>query len=165
MPSDEITEATRILSGITSGDASATERLFQLLYNDLRKEAGDRLRLKGVLIAQEKGVTAGYALDNLQERGVLFCGPQVPVYGGMIIGESSREKTLVVNPCKTKALTNMRAAGSDDNILLTPPRILSLEQALEFIEVDELVEVTPKMLRLRKKILDHTDRKRAEKNA
>lgn len=127
------------------------------------KTGGERLRRKGVLIAQEKGLTTAYALDNLQERGVLFVGPNVPVYEGMIIGESARENSLIVNPCKKKALTNMRAAGSDDNIILTPPRVLTLEQAIEFIETDELVEITPKNIRLRKKILDPHARKRSEK--
>ena len=123
----------------------------------------DRNRPHGVLIAQEKGLTTAYALDNLQDRGVLFVGRDVPVYGGMIIGESARDNSMIVNPCKKKALTNMRAAGSDDNVLLTPARVLTLEQAIEFIETDELVEVTPKNIRLRKKILDHIQRKRSEK--
>jgi GTP-binding protein len=129
------------------------------------KTKADRLRSKGVLIAQEGGTTTGYALDTLQERGVLFVGPNVPVYEGMIVGENSRDNSLTVNPCKKKALTNMRAAGSDDNVLLTPPRILSLEQSIEFIETDELVEVTPKNIRLRKKLLDPHKRKRSENSA
>jgi GTP-binding protein len=83
----------------------------------------------------------------------------------MIVGENSRDNSLTVNPCKKKALTNMRAAGSDDNVLLTPPRILSLEQSIEFIETDELVEVTPKNIRLRKKLLDPHKRKRSENSA
>ena len=124
---------------------------------------GERQRLKGVLIAQEAGTTTGYALESTQERGTLFVGPAVPVYAGMIIGESTRDTTLIVNPCKKKALTNMRASGSDDAVMLTPHRVLTLEQAIEFIETDELVEVTPKNIRLRKKILDHTARKRSEK--
>ncbi len=124
---------------------------------------GERLRQKGVLIAQEPGLTTGYALESTQERGTLFVGPNVPVYAGMIIGESSRDNTLIVNPCKKKALSNMRATGSDDAVMLTPHRQLSLEQAIEFIETDELVEVTPKNIRLRKKILEHTARKRSEK--
>jgi GTP-binding protein len=125
---------------------------------------GERVRLKGVLIAQEPGITTAYALESTQERGVLFVSPNTQVYGGMIVGESSRDTTLIVNPCKKKALTNMRASGSDDAAIITPARILSLEQALEFIETDELVEVTPKNIRLRKKILDHTMRKRFENN-
>jgi GTP-binding protein len=123
---------------------------------------GERHRLKGVLIAQESGTTTAYAMDGLQERGTMFVGTNVPVYGGMIVGESSRDTSLVVNPCKKKALSNMRSTGSDDAAILTPPRILSLEQAIEFIETDELVEITPKNIRLRKKYLDHTARKRFE---
>jgi len=128
------------------------------------KTGQENKRNRGVLIALEKGNTTAYALDNLQTRGTLFVGPDTQVYRGMIIGESVRDASMVVNPCKKKALTNMRASGSDDAPILAPPNILSLEQSLEFIETDELVEVTPKNLRLRKKILDHTARKRSEKN-
>jgi GTP-binding protein len=110
-------------------------------------------RQNGVMIAKEQGDTTGYALENLQERGTLFVGPGVPVYAGMIIGEHSRETDTVMNPCKKKQLSNMRASGSDDAIMLTPHRVLSLEQAIEFIAPDELVEVTPKNIRLRKKAL------------
>lgn len=120
-------------------------------------------RTRGVLMAMEPGETVSYALFNLQPRGILFVGPGVKCYAGMIIGEHSRENDLVVNPLKTKKLTNMRAAGSDENIQLTPPRLLSLEQAIEFIADDELVEVTPLSLRLRKRILDETERKRNAK--
>jgi len=114
-------------------------------------------RPNGVMVALEGGNTTEYALDNLQERGILFIGAPVAVYQGMIIGEHSRDNDIVVNPCKGKKLSNMRATGSDDLILLAPPRIMSLEQAIEFIEDDELVEVTPKAIRLRKKSLlaDH----------
>lgn len=122
-------------------------------------------RKNGVLIAIEHGETAGYALFNLQERGILFVGPGVEVYEGMVIGQHAKENDLVVNPCKGKKLTNVRASGSDDTIRLTPPRILTLEQALEFIDEDELVEVTPKSIRLRKKFLDANDRKRSEKKS
>jgi GTP-binding protein len=120
-------------------------------------------RANGVLIAMESGETVAYALFNLEPRGELFIGPGVKVYAGMIIGRHSRENDLVVNPMKTKKLTNMRAAGSDENILLTPPRQLTLEQAIEFIADDELVEVTPQSIRLRKRILNETERKRASK--
>jgi GTP-binding protein len=118
-------------------------------------------RKNGVLIANSAGKALGYALFNLQERGRLFIGPGTAVYEGMIIGVHSRENDLVVNPLKAKQLTNIRAAGSDENILLTPPLQLSLEQALEFIDEDELVEVTPKHIRLRKKLLLEHERKRA----
>jgi len=117
-------------------------------------------RKNGVLIAMENGETTAYALDALQPRGILFIGPGVEVYGGMIIGQHAKDNDLDVNPCKGKKLTNVRASGSDDAIKLTPPRILTLEQALEFIDDDELVEVTPQSIRLRKKELDPNRRKR-----
>lgn len=108
-------------------------------------------RQNGVLISGNTGKTASYALDNLQERGRLFVGPGVQVYEGQIIGESSRESDMAVNPCKEKKQTNIRAASADIAIKLTPPIILNIEQALEFIDDDELVEITPKSIRLRKK--------------
>ncbi|AYV95203.1 translational GTPase TypA [Fusobacterium necrophorum] len=117
-------------------------------------------RNKGVLIATEAGVTVPYALNNLQDRGTLFLDPGVPVYEGMIVGEHNRENDLVVNVCKTKKLTNMRAAGSDDAVQLATPRKFSLEQALDYIAEDELVEVTPLNIRLRKKILKEGERRR-----
>ena len=120
-------------------------------------------RINGVLVAMEPGNSVAYALDNLQDRGKLFIGPGVEVYGGMIVGEHNRDNDLVVNVCKTKKLTNMRASGSDDAVRLTPPKVFSLEQALEYIEDDELLEVTPLTLRLRKKILNEIERKRANK--
>ncbi len=120
-------------------------------------------RKNGVLIAMEHGETTAYSLDALQPRGVLFVAPAVEVYGGMIIGEHARDNDLEVNPSKGKKLTNVRASGSDDAIKLTPPRIMSLEQALEFIDDDELVEVTPVSIRLRKKELDPHQRKKKSK--
>jgi GTP-binding protein len=120
-------------------------------------------RKNGVLIAMEQGETTAYALDTLQPRGILFIGAGVEVYGGMIIGQHAKDNDLDVNPCKGKKLTNVRASGSDDAIKLTPPRNLTLEQALEFIDEDELVEVTPKSIRLRKKELDPNRRKRSNK--
>ena len=117
-------------------------------------------RKNGVLIAMENGETTAYALDALQPRGILFLPPGVEVYGGMIIGQHAKDNDLDVNPCKGKKLTNVRASGSDDAVKLAPPRILTLEQALEFIDDDELVEVTPKSIRLRKKELDPNRRKR-----
>ncbi|MEM7156702.1 MAG: translational GTPase TypA [Myxococcota bacterium] len=122
-------------------------------------------RSNGVIIVLERGETVTYSLHRLQDRGVLFAGPQVKVYPGMIIGEHSRDTDIIVNPCGTKKLTNVRAANNDDKLFLTPARELSLEQALAFIEDDELVEVTPKNLRLRKRYLDHNLRKREEKRA
>ncbi|WP_455218892.1 translational GTPase TypA [Kaarinaea lacus] len=120
-------------------------------------------RINGVLISNSKGKALGYALFNLQERGRLFIGHGEEVYEGMIIAIHSRDNDLVVNPLKAKQLTNIRAAGSDENIILTPPIRMSLEQALEFIDDDELVEVTPQFIRLRKKILNESDRKRASR--
>ena len=118
-------------------------------------------RSNGVLIANATGKVLAYALFNLQERGRLMVGPGDEVYEGMIVGIHSRDNDLVVNPLKAKQLTNIRAAGSDENILLTPPVRFSLEQALEFIDADELVEVTPKFIRVRKKLLLEHERKRA----
>ena len=117
-------------------------------------------RNNGVLVSMVTGKTLGYALFNLQERGRLFVGPNLEVYEGMIVGLHSRDNDLVVNPTKAKQLTNIRASGSDENIILTPPVIHSLEQAMEFIEDDELVEVTPSHIRLRKKYLTENERKR-----
>ncbi|MDW7643636.1 MAG: translational GTPase TypA [Desulfuromonadales bacterium] len=120
-------------------------------------------RKNGVLIALESGETVAYSLFNLQDRGILFVAPGVNVYEGMIIGQHAKENDLIVNACRGKKLTNVRASGSDDTVRLTPPRILTLEQALEYIDDDELVEVTPKSIRLRKKYLDANDRKKHEK--
>jgi GTP-binding protein len=122
-----------------------------------------RSRVNGVLIAQDEGMTNAYALFSLQERGILFVGPQHQVYGGMIVGQHARDNDLIVNPCKAKKLTNIRAAGADEKLILTPPRRMTLEAALEFINADELVEVTPREIRLRKTLLDHNERKRDEK--
>ena len=111
-------------------------------------------RKNGVLVSMENGKTMGYSLYNLEDRGTLIVTPATEVYVGMIIGIHNRIEDLNVNPCKNKQLTNTRAAGSDDAITLTPPKKFSLEEALEFIEDDELVEITPDDIRLRKKILD-----------
>lgn len=122
-------------------------------------------RQNGALISMENGVALGYSLWNLQDRGVLFIAPQAKVYTGMVIGEHSRPNDLDVNPIKGKNLTNVRASGSDDAIKLVPPRDLNLERALEWIEEDELVEITPLTLRIRKRYLDPTIRKRMSKKA
>ncbi len=121
-------------------------------------------RASGVAIAQEKGVSTPYALSNIAERVTLFVEPGTEVYEGMIIGENHRSDDMVVNPCKSKQKTNMRAAGSDDAVRVPPPRIFSLEEALEFINDDELVEVVPSDIRLRKKLLKELDRRR-QRNA
>ena len=115
----------------------------------------------GSLIAFEAGEAITYGLYNAQERGILFIGPGEKVYAGMVIGQTGRSEDIEVNVCKTKKLTNTRSSSADEALRLTPPRILSLEQALDFIDTDELLEVTPTSLRIRKKILDHTMRKRA----
>ncbi len=120
-------------------------------------------RVNGVLVAMANGKALAYALFNLQDRGKLFIGPGEEVYEGMVVGLHSRDNDLVVNPMKAKQLTNVRAAGSDENIILTPPQRLTLEQALEFIDDDELVEVTPGAIRIRKKFLLEHQRKRAAK--
>lgn len=121
-------------------------------------------RSNGALVSMENGVALAYSLFNLQDRGILFCDPQTKVYVGMIIGEHSRPNDLDVNPIKGKNLTNVRASGSDDAIKLVPPRKHSLERALEWIEEDELVEVTPINIRIRKRYLDPTMRKRMAKS-
>ncbi len=123
-----------------------------------------RLRRNGVLVADRAGATTNNALVALEERGVLFVGPATEVYEGMIVGENSRADEMDVNPTKEKKLTNMRASGSDDTVRMTPPTIMSLEQALEFIADDEAVEVTPQSVRLRKVILDQSTRGRQRKN-
>lgn len=120
-------------------------------------------RKNGALISMENGEATAFSLFNIQERGTLFINPQTKVYVGMIIGEHSRDNDLDVNPIKSKHLTNMRASGSDDAIKLTPPRTMVLERVLEWIEEDEILEVTPLNLRIRKKILDPNMRKRAKK--
>ena len=120
-------------------------------------------RQSGVLVSNAQGEAVAYALFNLQERARLFVGPGDPVYEGQIVGINSRDDDMVVNPLKAKKLTNIRAAGKDDNVLLTPPVRLSLEQAMEFIADDELVEVTPQSIRLRKRFLKEGERKRAER--
>ncbi|PSR29974.1 MAG: translational GTPase TypA [Sulfobacillus thermosulfidooxidans] len=115
---------------------------------------------RGALIAIEDGVTTSYALDNAQQRGILFVGPGTPVYAGMVVGENSRPTDLELNVCKKKHVTNMRSSTSDEAVRLTPPRPLTLDLALEYVKSDELVEITPKSIRLRKATLDKTLRKR-----
>ena len=129
-------------------------------YGPVKKSIQNQ-RINGALISNGEGKALGYALFNLQDRGQLLISPGTEVYEGMIVGIHARENDLVVNPLKAKQLTNVRAAGKDDNILLTPPMKLSLERALEFINDDELVEITPKAIRIRKKYLKEHERKRA----
>lgn len=122
-------------------------------------------RNRGSLVAFEEGTTTGYGIWNLQDRGIMFIEPNQKVYEGMIVGENSREMDIDINPCKQKHLTNTRTSSADEAIRLVPPRIMSLEQALEYINDDELVEVTPTSIRLRKAILDRTTRGRNAKNS
>ena len=122
-------------------------------------------RRQGVLISMENGTAVAYALWNLEDRGKMFINPQDPVYTGMIIGEHSRDNDLEVNPLKGKKLTNVRASGSDEAVRLTPPVVMSLEQAIAYIDDDELVEVTPNAVRLRKRYLDPHERKRQSRSA
>jgi len=122
-------------------------------------------RSNGVLVSMSGGKSLAYALFNLQDRGRMFIGPGENIYEGMVVGIHSRGNDLAVNPLKAKQLTNIRAAGSDENILLSPPVALTLEYALEFINEDELVEVTPASIRIRKKLLREHERKRASRAA
>lgn len=156
---------TRALIGFRTEFLTATSGLGLMHhvfehYGSAKKGALAK-RANGVMIANQAGKATGFALFNLQERGKLLIGPQTDVYEGMIVGIHSRDNDLVVNVVKGKQLTNIRAAGSDENIILTPPILFSLEQALEFIDDDELLEVTPHHLRLRKKFLKEHERKRA----
>ncbi len=143
--------------GLTSGSGIMTHVFDH--YGPV-KQGQIAKRQKGVLVSMVKGKSLGYALYNLQDRGRLFIDPNSEIYEGMIVGLHSRDNDLVVNPTKAKQLTNIRAAGSDENILLTPPIRHSLEQAMEFIEQDELVEITPHHIRLRKQFLTENERKR-----
>jgi GTP-binding protein len=129
------------------------------LFNGYIEWQGDiPTRPTGSLVADRAGRTTGYALFNLQERGDMFVAPGTEVYGGMIVGENARDADLDVNIVKEKKLTNMRASSADEAIRLVPPRLLNLEQAIEFIREDELVEVTPQSIRLRKKVLKANQR-------
>lgn len=132
------------------------------IFNGYEPYKGDiQYRKQGSLIAFESGESITYGLFNAQERGTLFIGPGVKVYAGMVVGQTGKAEDIEFNVCKTKKLTNTRSSSADEALKLTPPRILSLEQCLEFIDTDELLEITPKNLRIRKKILDPTMRKRA----
>lgn len=145
---------TRGLLGYRSQFMTDTKGLGVMNYVFLEygPHAGEiKNRQNGVLVVKEPCTTVAYALFNLQERGVLFLGPGEKVYKGQIVGENSREGDMVVNPAKGKKLTNMRASGSDENVVLTPPRIMSLEECIAYINDDELVEITPQSIRLRKK--------------
>ncbi len=148
------------LVNVTKGHGIASH-----LFKEYGAHKGDiPSRNNGVLVSMEGGISMAYALDTIQERGRLFIGPQEEIYEGMIIGENARPDDMPVNPCKAKKLTNMRSQGDGKGISLQPPLVMSLERSLEYIAPDEYVEVTPKSLRLRKKLLDANARKRAAKS-
>ena len=149
------------LLNLTSG-----EGIMSHLFKEYRPDSGDiRTRRTGTLVSLEKGECMTYSLNNMETRGKLFIGPGDQVYPGMVVGENPRTEDLPVNPTKAKHVTNHRAAGSDNTVTLTPPIRFSLERAIEYIAPDELVEVTPKSIRLRKHLLDFNERKRATKRA
>ncbi len=148
---------SRCLFGYRSEFLTATrgEGIMNSIFDGYQPYRGEVvMRFTGSLVASETGETTRYGLYNTQERGNLFVGPQTPVYEGMIVGENPKNDDIAVNPCKKKQLTAIRSAGADEKLLLTPPIIFSLEEAIEFITDDELIEVTPKSIRLRKKILN-----------
>ena len=155
---------SRCLFGYRSEFLTATrgEGIMNTLFEGYQPYRGEVImRFTGSLVASETGETTRYGLFNTQERGNLFVGPQTPVYEGMIVGENPKNDDIAVNPCKKKQLTAIRSAGADEKLLLTPPVIFSLEEAIEFITDDELIEVTPKSIRLRKKILNTEERMKA----
>jgi GTP-binding protein len=157
----------RGLIGLRNRLMSATqgEAIMHHNFHDYRPTKGDVPRRgNGVMVSLVRGQIVAFALDNLQQRGTMFVKPGDDVYQGMIVGENARDDDMTVNPCKEKKLTNMRASGSDKNVLLKPPRELTLELALEYIEDDELVEVTPSKIRLRKKVLTEEGRRRSERS-
>jgi GTP-binding protein len=160
----EATIPTRGLIGFEAGLVNLTrgEGMMSHLFREYAPFKGEiEGRNRGVLVSMESGISTAYALNSIQERGRLFIGPQEDVYEGMIVGENARPDDLPVNPCKAKHLTNMRSQGEGKGIQLEAPLRMSLERAIEYIDIDELVEATPKSLRLRKRILDATTRKRA----
>jgi GTP-binding protein len=139
-------------------DTKGTALMNSLFHGYIEWQGDIETRPTGVLVSDRPGKSSSYAMWNLQERGELFISPGTEVYEGMIVGENSRNADLDVNIVKEKKLTNMRASSADEAIRLVPPRLLNLEQAIEFIREDELVEVTPKSIRLRKKILKSNQR-------
>ena len=144
--------------------ASQGEAIMAHRFKEYQPYRGDiQRRINGSMIALEGGTAYAYAINNLQDRGSFFIEPQTEVYAGQVVGEHVHENDLVVNVCKAKQLTNMRASGSDEKVRLVPPIVFSLEEALEYIKEDEYVEVTPKSMRLRKILLDHLERKRHAK--
>jgi GTP-binding protein len=151
---------TRLLNA-TSGQAI----MHHTFYDYQAARGSIPARVNGVMIGTETGRTTAHALESLQERGTLFIGPGEQVYEGQIVGEHCRDNDLPVNACREKKLTNVRSATAEKNILLKPPRQMSLEQALEYIEEDECVEITPGSVRLRKVLLKEADRRRYNRQA
>ncbi len=154
---------SRGLMGLRSNLLTATqgEAVVAHRFKDYEPYKGDiERRTNGSLVSLETGVSVAYSMDKLQDRGRFFIEPGVEIYAGQVVGEHTRERDLNINICKTKKLTNMRASGSDDKVMLPPPIVFSLEEALEYIQEDELVEVTPRSMRIRKIILDEIERKR-----
>jgi len=148
---------TRCLFGYRSEFLTAThgEGIMNTLFDGYQPYRGEVvMRFTGSLIASESGVTTRYGLYKTQERGMMFVGPQTPVYEGMIVGENPKNDDIALNPCQEKKLTAIRSSGADEKLLLIPPKVFSLEEAIEYINDDELIEVTPKSIRLRKVILD-----------
>lgn len=163
----EFTIPSRGIIGLNNSvlTASAGEAVMAHRFIEFVPWRGDiQRRLNGSIIAMESGTAFAYALNNLQSRGRFFIAPQDEVYAGQVIGEHTKDNDLVVNVCKSKKLTNMRASGSDDKVALAPPVIFSLEDALEYIKADEYVEVTPNSMRMRKIILDELERKRRSRS-
>jgi GTP-binding protein len=156
IPSRGIIGLRNQLLTATAGEAIMNHRFVE--YSPYKGEITGRIN--GSLISMEKGSAIPYSLDKLQERGKFFVAPNEDIYTGQVIGENTRQDDLVVNVTKTKKLSNVRAAGSDDKVKLAPPIKFSLEEALEYIQKDEYVEVTPSSLRLRKVFLDENERKR-----
>ena len=145
--------------------ASQGEAIMAHRFKEYQPYKGDMpRRTNGSMISMETGTVFAYALDKLQDRGRFFVNPQDEVYAGQVVGEHVHEKDLVINVCKAKQLTNVRASGTDEKAHIIPPVQFSLEEALEYIKEDEYVEVTPKSMRMRKVILDHLARKRANKD-
>ena len=156
IPSRGIIGLRSNLMTATQGEAVVAHRF--KAYEPYKGEI--EMRTNGSLVSLETGLSVAYAMDKLQDRGRFFIDPGEEIYAGQVVGEHTRSNDLAINICKTKKLTNMRASGSDDKVMLPPPVKFTLEEALEYIQEDELVEVTPKSMRLRKIILDENERKR-----
>jgi GTP-binding protein len=161
IPSRGLIGLRGVLMSLSAGEAVIAHRYigYEPYKGDIEK------RVNGSMIAIETGTAVAYGMDKLKDRGRFFIEPGEQVYAGQVVGESNKEGDLVVNVNKTKKLTNVRAAGSDEKVMLPPPVVFSLEEALEYIKEDEYVEVTPKHIRLRKIILDENERRRLTKNS